>query len=131
MAATLGIFNEHMKRKRDDVTWNMETLVTQLKKMIANRTLHTRLVHFVGILKRYQPKRLQQRLCPLWITHDEYENNVLYDEFHRVSYDFERATIELARIANDAKEWIHDEQFMYLQVEMLIENVLDKSYYWE
>lgn len=128
--ATLLILNNHMERKRDDIAWNLEKLVVELKRMAASDCLHVQLQDFIALLKRHKPARFLQRPCAMWIGHDAYENNILYDNYQQVSLDFSRAITELERIYEDSK-WIHDKRFIYQQVEWLIDNVLDKSYYWE
>jgi hypothetical protein len=117
--------------KRDDVTWNMEKLVAELKRMLAQQTLHVDLKAFLCLLKRHIPARFGKRPCNHWIGHDAYETYVLYNEYTYVSNDFVHAVVDLQRIQRDFQDYNDDVNFMYRQVELLIDTVLDKTYYWE
>lgn len=128
---SLSKHNESLKRKRDDFTWNIEQLVVWLKEMCNDGTLSYRLPLFVSILKKqHKTKKHAPVQCKTWIGYDEYEHYVLSDHLNHVVYDFEGALNDLERICSDMKV-IDDKEFVYIQVERLIDEILDKTYCWE
>ncbi len=130
MASTLTDLNYRIEQRRDQVAWNMERFLCELRRSIRDKSLKERLTDFIYILECYRPTHIAGIAVTDWIGHDAYENVVVTDHYQLVTLDYDQMLADLKRLREESRQ-ISDSQYVIQQAQWLFENVWDRHYSWE
>lgn len=130
MASTLAQLNSRIEERRDQVAWNLERFLFEIRRRIQDGTLKEHLSDLIYILECYRPRQIEGTAVQDWIGYDSYDNVVLTDHYQLVTLDYDQMLLDLKRLRTESRQ-IADPNYVVQQAEWLFENVWDRHYSWE